>query len=227
MKTKTSKAVKKVKCDSFDLQIRHQFSHEDASYMESRGVPAPDLINRKRGWSLRDTAIDVNNEGTRGNVTTVTVKKQLRFVERILKSPFDSFRCMCISAMPSDLRAKELAVHLFWKATIAHRSGERPDRKKYYTPPLWHRLYGGFDEPLLNSPELPSMLVLTNVLEDSTASKIEKTRDLLEKYSAIPRIVVTGGTDPLQLFRSRLFYPVDACVFLDSEGNGVSIDRVL
>lgn len=217
-----------MKTEPADITIRHNFHEQDFKYMESRGVPSSDLLPHKRGWSVHESLIDVNNEDSRGNVSTVTIKKQRRFVDRFLKSPFDSFRCMCISSLPSDLRAKQLAVHLFWKATLAHREGARPDRRRFSTPPLWHRLYGGFDEPLMNhTGERPSLLVLTNVLEDSTASKIEKTRDLLEKFSEVPRIVVTGGTDPLQIFRSRLYYPVDACIFLDSAGNSVSIDKVL
>lgn len=218
MKTKKSKPI----------VIHQRFSESDAKYMESRGVPAVDLLPHKQGWSLNDSVIDVNNEDVRGTLTTVNVKKQLRYVERFYKNPLDSMRCMCISSIPSDLKAKQLALHLFWKATLAHRAGERPNRRQYSTPPLWHRLYGGFDEPLLTQAgERPSLLVLTNVLEDSTASKIEKTRDLLEKFSDVPRILVTGGTDPLQIFRSRLYYPVDACIYLDATGNMATIDRVL
>jgi hypothetical protein len=218
----------KTKPESKDVTIRQNFSEADARYLESRGVPASDLLPYKRGWSLNDSLIDVHNEGPRGNVTSVLIKKQRKFIDRFFAHPFDSFRCMCISSVPSDMRAKQLAVQMFWHASQEHRAGNRPNRRSFSTPPLWHRLYGGFDEPLMNhTGERPSLLVLTNVLEDSTASKIEKTRDLLEKFSEVPRIIVTGGTDPLQIFRTRLFYPVDACVFLDSAGNSASIDRVL
>ena len=62
-----------------------------------------------------------------------------------------------------------------------------------------------------------SMLILSNFNTESTPLKVEKLRDILERYSNIPRIVVLGGIDPFTFFATRLNYPLDACLQLGAD----------
>jgi len=84
---------------------------------------------------------------------------------------------------------------------------------------VWHTLYGGFDNPLLKSHtdndliEKPSLLVLTNLSPASTGVKLDKAKDLLEKFQDIPRIVVMAGEDPLSFLSCRLYSEVNALAY--------------
>ena len=82
--------------------------------------------------------------------------------------------------------------------------------------PLWHKVYGGYQDTLWDrhSDEKPSLLIISNVVDGAGNVKIEKTRDLLEMYSHIPRIVVMGGQDPLTFFGTKLYYPINAGLYL-------------
>jgi hypothetical protein len=94
-----------------------------------------------------------------------------------------------------------------------HRNGQhKPGRAL----PLWYRVYGGFPNPLVDKPtqETPSLLIIANVGTASSQIKIEKVRDLIEKYSEIPKIVVTGGEAPCNLFANRLHSPLRAGIYL-------------
>lgn len=208
------------------LVIQHGFQGTThGAYLEVRGLPKADTLwGSKRGFRLSEEIADINND-QQGAVKTVTMKEQLKYLERFVRKPLGSFRCMCISSQPSDLRAKHLAMWMFDKAVQAYNDNGRMRGAHARTAPLWHRVFGGFHDELMESrSERPALLVISNVLEDSTSTKIEKVRDLLEKYNDTPRIVVTGGTDPLQLFRSRLCYPVDAAIYLDVTGRNAGPD---
>lgn len=81
----------------------------------------------------------------------------------------------------------------------------------------WHSLYGGFKNPLLDKEGLPpTLLILHNLTPDSTNSKIEKARDLLEHFRNIPRIVVTAGVDPMTFFVNRLYLPLNSLFYAHS-----------
>jgi hypothetical protein len=58
---------------------------------------------------------------------------------------------------------------------------------------------------------------VTGLSPNSTAVKLEKTRDLLEQNSHIPRIIVVAGEDPVTFLKSRLYYPVHN-IFFHSPG---------
>lgn len=84
---------------------------------------------------------------------------------------------------------------------------------------LWHVLYGGFDNKVLREYDeidgktAPSMLVLSNLTPNSTSVKLEKARDLLERFADIPRIVVSAGEDPMSFLTTRLYVPVNGVAY--------------
>ena len=84
---------------------------------------------------------------------------------------------------------------------------------------VWHTVYGGFDNPLLREYDPvdgksdPTMLVLTNLTPASTNVKLEKARDLIERFCDIPRIIVSAGEDPLSFLTTRLYSPINALAY--------------
>lgn len=81
----------------------------------------------------------------------------------------------------------------------------------------WETLQGGFRNPLIYedgsiNPNI-GLLILSNVTADSTPHRLEKLRDILLAYSAIPRIVVVAGSDPLTFFAAKLHHTVTHIAF--------------
>lgn len=115
-----------------------------------------------------------------------------------------------VTGAPDDSKAKLFAAYLMHH----HLKALGPESN-----PVWHALYGGFENKLLRDHEgpdsmmRPTMLVLTNLTSDSTAVKLEKARDLIERFDNIPRIVVAAGDDPISFALGRLFVPVNALAF--------------
>lgn len=114
-----------------------------------------------------------------------------------------------ISGNPDDSKAKYLAAFL----VAAHMKTLGTDAN-----PVWAPMYGGFDNPYMSDDKAkPTLLVLTNLTPNSTTFKLEKARDLLEKFSDIPRIVVVAGMDPMSFLTTRLHVPIHGIAYL-SEG---------
>jgi len=81
----------------------------------------------------------------------------------------------------------------------------------------WERVFGDFKNETLYSGANLSMLVLSNLTPNSTAVKLEKTRDLLEMYSSIPRVVVISGEDPITFCSRKLYCKVNNIFFHSSK----------
>ena len=74
----------------------------------------------------------------------------------------------------------------------------------------WITVYGDFVKPEI---EESTLIVITNVAVNSTPHKIEKTKDLIERYSDYPLIVVGSGIDPISMFATKLRCPVHALAY--------------
>lgn len=85
--------------------------------------------------------------------------------------------------------------------------------------PIWHALYGGYDNKLLKDYSMvdpitePSILVLCNLAPNSTNTKFEKAKDLIERFPTIPRIIVASGEDPISFLSTRLYSPCNAIAY--------------
>ncbi|WOL24399.1 DNA polymerase [Yersinia phage fHe-Yen9-02] len=141
--------------------------------------------------------------------TTAVVPQLENFIE-LLEDPLHGCPIAVLSSFPSDARAKAAALHVFRNAVLAAGTKVRK--------PRWVTLYGDrFDYEKLKQ-QRPSMLVITNVIMDSTQYKMERLRDLLEMFRDIPRVVVTGGSvDPTELFIKRLHLPLNIAVSIGPE----------
>lgn len=151
--------------------------------------------------------------------------KQIDSIKKMIEDPFLGPYVACISGSPHDVNAKLLGAYIMMQAVIMQMNKEELPKKqqkrlKDKSFPIWHNLYGGFDNPLVtkdnNSIHKPSLIIISNVTIDSTGPKIEKLRDILEAYSSVPRIVIASGTDPLTLFHSRLYSNLNFCCHLGS-----------
>ena len=176
--------------------------------LTSRGVSPADFIHGKERFDVIPNLVKYDVELPRMPGRAVGTAKQIRALESICTNPLRSSYVLGISSFPSDALAKYLAIHIFNEAQAAWVRRHKPGRSM----PLWHRVFGGLGDPLRDKPvdETPSLLVISNINEASSAHKLEKVRDLLEKYSMVPRIVVLSGADPLTFFAQKLYYPINA-----------------
>lgn len=143
-----------------------------------------------------------------------SVTRQIRSLDRLMNNPLNGNYIACIGGHPSDVRAKVIAANVMSRAIDLQMEGHR--RGKAY--PLWHRVYGGFADKLRDGQELDpcSMLILTNVGMDSSQTKLEKLRDILEMYDSIPKIVVVNGCDPITFFASKVRMPLRHAIYVDA-----------
>lgn len=81
--------------------------------------------------------------------------------------------------------------------------------------PLWICMNSSFKEQGLTITQ-PSLVVLSNLTAESTAVRIEKTRDLIYKYWNIPKLIVGCGMDPIRFGGLKLHVPVNKMVYFKS-----------
>lgn len=193
------------------LILRH-LGKDREKLLLSRGVPQADLVHGAHSIDVVSslTKYETNIPGVHAKV--VSCAKQVKALESIIANPLRGSYAVCINSFPSDLMAKHLAAYIFSLAidswTRRHKAGR--------SMPVWHRVFGGLHDTLRDkaAEETPSLLVLSNINESSSAHKLEKVRDILEKYSHVPRIVVSSGSDPITFFTTRLHYPLNAGLHL-------------
>lgn len=79
----------------------------------------------------------------------------------------------------------------------------------------WESVLGNFQNPAMQDE--PSLLILTNLTPRSSNVKYEKVRDLIERHSTIPKIIVIAGEDPISFAATRLYAPCHALAYFGSE----------
>jgi hypothetical protein len=115
----------------------------------------------------------------------------------------------CVAGSPDDSKAKYFAAHL----VALHL-----EKLKAKASVVWFPLYGGFDNPMFKdygyySENDPTMIVLSNLSPTATNVKLDKCRDILERFADIPRVVVVAGEDPFSFMATRLYSPLNAMAF--------------
>jgi hypothetical protein len=135
-------------------------------------------------------------------VKEVSRERQLDSLAAFVSSDL-SYPCTFgISSSPNDAKAKRVAVDLM-RGFI-----ERGKRVH------WTTVLGTFRNEARDRLINCDLLILGNVLYDSTPTKIECCRDILELYQGIPRIVVTSGNHALALFNDRLNFPLNGFIHI-------------
>ena len=198
-----------------------QFSKPDALQLMTRGMSYPDLP--PKGTNLKVTQALMKIEPSIPGVASksVTPSRQASELFRYLNGILRHTSSMCISSHPTDLKAKWLAAYIMRMAILEYQE-TKPARRSM---PLWHKVYGSFGDPLRDDSKrpTPALLVISNIVIDSTPLKVEKVRDLIELYDYIPKIIVTGGPPPCDLFANKLHLPLHLGIYLGSENRIKSI----
>ena len=198
--------------------ISHRYSKQRLDLLVSRGVDSFSLL-RNEHFLLSDNCHTIKTNIFGMRTKRISVAKQISAIEKLLENPLHGNYVLGISGWPSDLRAKQIAIQLMaYAITVQQKTKNKVISSR--SLPLWYRVLGGSECALRDKPldPLPSMLIITNITYNSSNTKMEKVRDLLEIYSDIPRIVVMGSeVDPLSLFSSRLYYPIKLGLFVGPE----------
>lgn len=189
-------------------------SPEFAPYLTSRGVPEGVIHSQfPHSWEMLVTRIDYAPD--KYIAKSISVDKQVAFFNKTMERPFDGNYLFCISGETSDNIGLQLALQIFVAATQLSNDSR-------YTKPLWHTVFGYYKDELRDGdPESislriggkPSLLIISNIAANSTAVKIEKVRDLLQRYSNVPRIIVVGGSNPITFCSSILHMSVNRILY--------------
>lgn len=192
-------------------RLRFRFDSADQKIMRSRGVDGMCFAGSRNSFEFDIAAVRIKPDLQDLIVPSISVKRQVDNLARMLDNPLYGHPVIGIGSFPSDLRAKMIAVNLMLEA-IHVQNESTSSRIRRYDYPLWHKVYGGFKDNLRDNglgDDRPSMLIISNVDVLSTPVKIEKVRDILEQHPNIPRVVVVAGCDPLTFFATKLHLPLD------------------
>jgi len=158
-----------------------------------------------RQGSFRWNPLPFGVESEKLNDKIIEVSTQNRSLSEFIESPNRPV-IYGIGGSPDDSKAKLFAAYL-----VQLHIDNNPNARV-----SWETMYGGYDNPLLKEYSYggsPTMLVLSNLTSTSTAMKLEKSRDLLERFSNIPRIVINAGEDPMSFLFTRLNVPINAIAY--------------
>lgn len=197
--------------------VKHNFNVKTRQILEKCGVPRSSFLRAGSKINLEESVHGIAAELHKTKLRKISVSKQIRTFEKIMENPLWGSYLYVISSFPSDLRAKQIAL------SILHKAHEKYYQKKANnkilmkrSTPVWHNVMGGFKDTYLERDlaHPPALMVLSNVVEDSSQTKFEKLRDLLAMYENIPIIVVTSALDPVTLMLGKLRHHGDAFLYI-------------
>lgn len=109
-----------------------------------------------------------------------------------------------VAGNPDDVQAKLFAAYLvgIHMQAVKHAHVE------------WHSTNGSFHNPFQKEDiDGLSMIVMTNLSPVATQTKLDKVRDICEKYDRIPRVLVIAGEDPISFMATRVYLPCNALAY--------------
>jgi hypothetical protein len=141
---------------------------------------------------------------------SITIEDQKECLQKIftLSKPY----LAVLTGKEHDAVASQVALLAAIKAV------EKDSSKAFY----WHSINSHPSDKVRDEEELKDvgLLILSNLAANSTTMKLEKFRDILTKYSHLPRIVVAAGMNPMDLCSSLLYVkPSYVAYFARSKGN--------
>lgn len=136
----------------------------------------------------------------------IEASKQITSLQKFTEAP-NRPMVYVVAGNPDDSRAKYFAAYLAYlhKCKYQHRAEI-----------FWEAVFGGFENALLKKDANPTMLIISNLSENSTAVKIEKAKDLIERWPNIPRVVVCAGEDPISFAATKLHVPAHGIAYFSS-----------
>lgn len=188
-----------------DKLLDFKFDSKLSAKLRTHGVDPGLLFGEKREFDLMEATHDYKTVSPYFKTSLVGKRKQLQLAGKLLDNPLKADGIHVVSSFPNDTRAKIFALHVFRNAF----EDSLPTSRK----PRWVTLYGDkFDYERLRN-QRPNLIVLSNVVLDSTPYKMERLRDILSMFGDIPRIIVTGGSiDPTEMFNNRLYMECQSAI---------------
>lgn len=138
----------------------------------------------------------------------IQASTQKESLDRFMENPSEAINYI-VTGNPSDAKALYFAAYL----TQVHL-------QKTKNPfVLWEPVYGSWDNPGLKYSGItePSLIVLTNLAENSTAWKIERAKDMAARFPQVPKIFVAAGEDPISFGATKLHIPCNAIAYFGSK----------
>lgn len=186
------------------MRIHVDLGSTEASVLRSRGIP--NGING-RSFELDDHLTTVQWQKTeRSKPRIIHRRDQNEMLETTLKHPLKGSYLYLMGTDSNESRMQSVALTIFREAYRQHLN----DPLSFPVAPYWHPVYGGFEDKLRDDKNFRegvghvSMLILDNVAVNSTASKVEKVRDLVRMYEEVPRIVLVSGMNPMEFASKTL-----------------------
>jgi tricorn protease-like protein len=172
---------------------------------QSLAGEVPGSVWRQGSFYWSPTAFVVESERLDGRI--IEASAQENSVNRFYEKPASAYNYV-VTGNPDDSKAKYFAAYLvsLHKKHLGVKANV-----------VWETVYGGFSNPLMDKSISPTMLVLSNVTAESTAVKLEKVRDLIERFPNCMKVVVGAGEDPISFASLRLRIPVHGIAYFASK----------
>lgn len=223
-KTEPLATIKKRKPVAVEIRLpaphlKFRYDSDRIKTLKMQGVDGSAIQVMRHPFLLDDALISITPHVPKWlpedyHLPRTSVKRQIDTCDRMLTNPLHGSPIIGIGSFATDDRAKFLAMSFMDAAIEQQRTGSH----KGQLLPVWHRVMGGYYDELRDEKVRRniSMLVIANVGPDSTPQKIEKVRDLLEKYDNIPRIVVVNGADPISFFAEKIRMTMQFALLLNN-----------
>lgn len=192
--------------------------------LKGLGVDPTTLYRDNESFVLaEDSLLEFQTSGAALKRRTVNVESQLKMAHDLIANPLKSNYLAFIGSYPVDTRSKLLGATICREAFLASRSPDAPMAVRLKRP-MWISLYNNFINMEKLQMKSPSLVLISNVTEESTPQKLERLRDILELYAHVPRIVMMGtNQDPLSFCTNRLRLSCTHAVMLKSKAVAVSL----
>ena len=204
--------------DSEAVFVKHPHSAKERKLLEKGGAPRSAFLRAGSKINLNLSVQPITADLSKTKVRKISASKQIKAFEKLHENPLWGSYLYVISSYPSDLRANQIALSLMSHATNQYYTKKNANKillKR--TPPVWHNVLGGFRDKFLDRDVLtgtPAMMIISNVTEDSSQTKLEKLRDLLVTYDNIPIVVVTSAIDPVTFMLGKLRHHGDGFLYI-------------
>lgn len=191
--------------------ITFKYDKQILKIMQARGLDNSVLQGSSIKFELEESLVQfkpVIREDIKSSI--ISVAQQLSSAKKLIADPLSEPTITCVNSYPSDLRAKCFAATVMESAAFDYTDPESKCRSK----PLWYRMYSDTSYGYIDKirDQKPSLLILSNVTDDSTPQRIETLRDILTYFDKIPRIVVHSGNNPVEFFSKRLYMQLNHAI---------------
>jgi hypothetical protein len=156
----------------------------------------------QRPFKFRPTSFTASIDGLKPK--SINQARQIEVIDRWVDDPTVP-GLYGISSAPNDGQSKLLAAWMMERHLLYAANNK----------PIWHDLTGGFESSLMEPEQInATMLVLNNVGPDVSSTKKDKLRDILERYSDLPIVVVVNGSDAFTFFTRDLRKSTQGVIYL-------------